>query len=232
MNPTRGENCPPTRTLEAFAVGDSIEVGEHVGTCAACTAYVEAVRTETSAYHRQRPPELFLAQLDRRAASPERRLRVWPYLVAAVGAVAAAAIVVNFTPKADPVTLKGADLHVHRRTNSGSEALGSGAQVRPGDLLRLSVDAPESGFLFIAQLDGTETTAVRFDGPVAGGPLTLPDAIELDAARGPEWFVAVFSTTRLDGAALARQLSGQSQRPRLELSCGACSVSAVRLEKP
>lgn len=231
MTPKRGEGCPPARTLEAFAVGDARDALAHVSTCAACTASVEAVRAESSASLRQRPTELFLAQLDRRAATSPPRWRFWPHLAGALGVVAAAVVVFVVTNSTVDVTLKGGAFHVLRRTGTGSEALATGAQVKPGDVLGLGYDAQTNGFLFIAQLDGTEATAARFDGPVTAGPVTVPGAIELDAARGPEWFVAVFSSSRLDGPALLEQLAGQSQRPRLEVRCDGCQVSAVRLEK-
>ena len=103
--------------------------------------------------------------------------------------------------------------------------------VRPGDQLRFSFNAPTAGSLAIFELDGTEAVALRGSLEVKAGPAVLPGAIELDAAPGPEWFVAVFSTKALDVVALSAQLRGQSRNPRLTLECGPCRIEAVRVVK-
>jgi len=84
----------------------------------------------------------------------------------------------------------------------------------------------------VAQLDGTETTVARFNGTIEPGTTTLPDAVELDDAPGPEWFVAVWAATPRSADTLLAQLRGQAKRPALALDCPDCRVDAVRLEKP
>lgn len=233
MNHQRGPDCPPTRALEAFSAGDAAEVGPHVASCERCSAYVTTVRDEAEAWRKQRPPELFLNQLDSRPTPRASRWSWWPML-AGVGLTAAllAVVFIARPNPADEVLLKGGGLRVSRIVGQTLEALDSGARVKAGDVVLLDYEAPAKGFLWVAQLDGTEAVSTRFEGPIDAGPMRLPAAIEFDSARGPEWFIAIFSRTQLDGASLLEQLKGQSQQPRLELQCGACIVSAVRLEKP
>ncbi|MDP1821641.1 MAG: hypothetical protein Q8L48_00280 [Archangium sp.] len=237
--PTRGTGCPPAAALEAFAAGEPQPFAAHVGSCAQCGPYVAALRADADAFARARPPELFLKQLERRAAG-RPRTPWWRWL--GVLAPVAAALVLFFVtrpPPDDGVTFKGPPLRVFLKRGDAEPALlPPDGRVKPGDSLRFGYDAPADGYLAVFELDGTEATTVfwPFAG-TAGAPVKqsqglLPGTVVLDDSPGPEWLVAVWSRAPFDTAPLAQQLKGQSTRPSVELKCAGCVVTTQRLLKP
>jgi hypothetical protein len=231
MTPTRGPECPSTLTLDAYSAGDSQHVAAHTASCPACSAYLTSLQTEGDAFLRQRPPELFLKQVD--AFVPEPARRPWWRVALVVSFAAAVALLVAFPRSGPEVSLKGTALRVLRRTPSGeAEPLVTDARVRAGDVVRLTFSAPAAGWLMVAQLDGSETAVTRFVGQVEVGTTTMPDAIELDDVAGPEWFIAVWSPQPLAPEAVLAKLRGQATHARLSLECHDCRLEAVRLEKP
>lgn len=236
--PVRGPQCPPAAELEAFAAGESRSFEPHVAACAQCQPYVTALRAEAEAFQRARPPELFLKQLERRAAvKPKAPWWRWLMLVAPV----AAALVVFFLlpPPGDGVTLKGSPLRVFlKRGEAEPTPLPADGRVKAGDSLRFSYDAPADGHLAVFELDGREQVTVFWPyGGAAAAPVKkaqglLPGAVVLDDSPGPEWLIAVWSSAPFDTAPLARQLKGQATRPTVELECSGCIVTPQRLLKP
>lgn len=236
--PPRGPECPPLAELEAFAAGEARPFEAHVAACAHCGPYVAALRVEADAFTRARPPELFLKQLERKAAA-RPTAPWWRWL--ALGAPLAAALVLFFffrTPEPE-VTFKGAPLRVFlKRGDAEPTLLPPDARVKAGDSLRFGYDAPAEGYLAVFELDGTEATAVFW--PYAGARAAkvkqaqglLAGAVVLDDSPGPEWLVAVWSRAPFETAPLLQQLRGQSTRPALALECGDCVVTTQRLLKP
>lgn len=239
--PTRGPQCPPTASLEAFAAGEALPLSEHVASCEACGPYVAALRVEAEAFVKARTPELFLKQLERRAATPPARAPWWRWL-AVVVPVAAALVLVLRAPvdgRDDGVTLKGGPLRVFvKRGEAEAAPLPADGRVQAGDALRFAYDAPAAGYLALFDLDGRETVTVFWPygaakaGAVAKAQGTLSGSVVLDASPGPEWVVAVFSPEPFETAPLAAQLRGQSTRPSISLDCKGCTVTAQRLLKP
>jgi hypothetical protein len=243
MNPTpppRGPECPPLAELEAFAAGEPRPFAAHVASCAHCGPYVAALRVEAEAFARARPPELFLKQLDRRAAAAPRA-PWWRWLVLAAP-LAAALVVFGFFRTPDPqpeVIFKGAPLRVFLKRGEAEPALlAPDARVKAGDSLRFGYDAPADGYLAVFELDGTEATAVFWPyggtraAPVKAATGLLPGTVVLDDSPGPEWLVAVWSRAPFETAPLLQQLRGQSTRPAIALDCGDCVVTTQRLLKP
>jgi hypothetical protein len=235
----RGASCPSAFELEAFIAGETTALATHIGGCEACGAYVSALRAEQDRFMRARPAELFLGQVERRAAQPPRRS--WSLWVLAPLLAGAAAIVtfVALPHRGEDVALKGSPFKVLVKRGDGApEHVLSDATLRQGDALRFSFDVPRDGELAILDLDGTErvttfyppqgtrSTSVR-----AGAAPLLPGATVLDDAPGPEWLIAVFSDQAFETADLAAQLKGQSRRPALELKCAGCQIFTLRFEK-
>jgi hypothetical protein len=238
MSSPRRPTCPAAFELEAFFAGEPSALAPHVASCASCRADVDALKAGSDAFTRARPPELFLRQLERRAAEPRRRslLAAW---LAPLAACAGAAVLLVTALREQKVTLKGHAFHVLvKRGDAAPAPVQTDARLAAGDALRFRFEAPREGHLAILDLDGTERVTMFY--PTAGAraapvrpgddPL-LPGSIVLDAAPGPEWLVAVFSSEPLDIAALAAELVGQSRRPRLEVSCPRCQVETLRIQK-
>lgn len=236
--PARQPGCPAAADLEAHAAGDLPQLAAHVAGCASCGPYVAALREESAAFVRARPPELFLAKLERRARAPAPRPWWRFFAVLVPAAVAAALVIVLVRPPPDDVTLKGDPFRVFvKRGDAEPVALGADAAVRPGDALRFAYDAPADGHLAVFDLDGTEAVTVFFPfkgaapAPVKKAQGLVPGSVVLDAQPGPEWLVAVWAPSSFDVPALAAQLKGQATRDRISLSCTGCVVSSLRLSK-
>lgn len=226
--PIRGADCPPKVSLEAFSVGEELQLAPHVEGCPHCGPFVEAARVNSAAFVRMRPADLFLRQVDQRAALPRRPW--WPVFLGA--ALSALVAVIVLRPPPEEPKLKGDAFHLFlKRGEAEAVAVKMDQSVRPGDQLRFSYQATLDGFLVVLELDGTEQVEVRSSGEVSVGARVLPGAIALDGSAGPEWFVSVFSPTPLDVEGLRGQLRGQARHPRITLQCGKCQVEAVRVVK-
>ncbi len=243
MNPTaqRNAGCPSAFELEAFFAGESAVPTAHVSTCAACTAYVSALREGHDAFARARPPELFLKQVERRAAATPSRRRSWMLAPLGLAAAVAAALVLFVVPRGAPsdITLKGTAFRVLvKRGSAEPTALAPDAQVSAGDVLRFSYDAARDGQLAVVDLDGTQRATAfypqngaRSVAVIAGADPLLPGAIVLDAAPGPEWLVAIYAPTPFELEPLMAQLRGQAGRTNLELKCDGCRIQTLRMQR-
>ncbi|WP_375767785.1 DUF4384 domain-containing protein [Archangium gephyra] len=248
MSPTplppspRGPHCPPAAVLEAMSAGEATPEATrtHVEVCPDCHGQLQALTTAREAFVRAKPPELFLRQLERRAASQPRRGLRWllPVLGACVPLLALLVLVPRLTPE-DGVHLKGGAFRVVVSREGGApELLGPDAQVRPGDALRFAYESPEAGHLLVLELDGRGAASVFYPyGSATSAPLPaaqrdfLPGSVVLDDAPGPEWLVAVFSLRPLEAAPLLEALRSQAGRAEPGLSCSGCGVSTLRLQK-
>ncbi|QRK06651.1 DUF4384 domain-containing protein [Archangium violaceum] len=238
----RGSHCPPAALLEAMSAGEAAPEATrtHVEGCADCRGQLEALTTAREAFVRARPPELFLRQLERRAAARPRPGPRWllPVLGACVPLLALLVLVPRLGGE-DGVLLKGGAFRVVvSRAGGTPELLGPDAQVRTGDALRFSYEAQEPGHLLVLELDGRGAASVFYPhGSATSAPQPagqrdfLPGSVVLDDAPGPEWLLAVFSPRPLQAAPLLETLRAQAGRAEPTLSCPDCSVSMLRLQK-
>ncbi len=226
---------PNAEALEALSVGDgAAAVSAHVGTCDTCRVRVEALRREREAFLAERPPELFMRQLERRAAEaptlPGPR-RWWVFVPVGLAASLAVVIASGQLSTRDPgVTMKGSLLTISVLREG--RALENVTQVRAGDRLRFSVQRDSDGYGVVLERDGTGAVTVVAPfgaaGPVAltAGRTTLPDSAELDDSAGPETFVAVLASRAFSLEPLLQQL-----RAGATVQCDGCQVDIVTLEK-
>jgi hypothetical protein len=210
----------------------------HVEGCAACRGQLEALTSGRDAFLRARPTEMFLRQVDRRAAAAPRRR----WLLTALAACVPLLLVVVIVPRLvgdDGVRMKGEGFRVvASRAGGAPELLASDAEVRPGDALRFAYESPEAGHLLVLELDGRGSASVFYpygadrSAPLAAGQREfLPGSVVLDDAPGPEWLLAVFSSRPLEAAPLLDMLRAQAGRAEPTLSCDGCRVSKLRLQK-
>lgn len=236
--PERKPGCPANADLEAHSAGELPELDPHVAGCTSCGPYVAALKEETAAFVKARPPELFLKKLEARRAAAPRARPWWQWLAVVVPVAAALLLVVWSRPVDDGVVLKGGEFRVFaKRGDAEPSALINDALAREGDLLRFSYDAPADGFIAVLDLDGSDTASVFYPwqgtapAAIARGASVLPGSVALDAQVGPEWLVAVWSKKPFDVKALLAQLKGQATRDRIALTCDGCQVSTLRVVK-
>ncbi|MDY7231872.1 DUF4384 domain-containing protein [Hyalangium rubrum] len=238
----RGPHCPPAALLEAMSAGEAAPESTrvHVEGCPDCSGQLKALTAGSEAFMRARPPELFLRQVERRAASaPRPGLRRWLPLLGACVPVLALLVLVPRLVAQNGVREKGDGFRVvAARAGGAPELLGADAQVRPGDALRFAYEAPEAGHLLVLELDGRGAASVFYPyGAATSAPLGagqrefLPGSVVLDDAPGPEWLLAVFSPRPLEAAPLLEALRTQAGRAEPTLSCPDCRVSTLRLQK-
>jgi hypothetical protein len=129
-----------------------------------------------------------------RVATPAPRRWLMPALAAAAVVLAVGAGVFWSTVPDDGVRLKGttAELVVYRKTPKGSERLEPGAEVRPGDLIRLGYRAAGRTYGTIVSTDGSGNVTLHLPASggqaatlKAGGTVLLDYSYELDDA--PRW---------------------------------------------
>jgi hypothetical protein len=232
--------------LEQLFAGETVapEIVAHAERCPDCSAQLSALRAETDAFVRARPPERFVKQLDRRAQSAAARSpwrRFLPALAFAVPVALAVLIVPRVIDSGDEVRLKGDGFRVAvaRSGAAGSpELLENDAPVSAGDALRFSYEASENGHLLVLDVDGRGDVSVLYpygasrSAPISAGDTTfLPGSVVLDDAPGPELLVAVFSPKPLDAAPLVESLKAQAGRPSPKVACDACKITSLRLQK-
>lgn len=94
----------------------------------------------------------------------------------------------------------GAQLHLYRKTDSGSEGLENGSLARENDLILVQYQAAGRAYGVILSIDGRGTVSRHFprEGEKAGklerqGPVSLDFAYELDDA--PRWEIFYFITS-------------------------------------
>ncbi len=217
--------APPARARIEAALNDSPED----------RARLDELRADTRAFLLAHPPGQLVAFLERRSTGPR-----WPALLAPlVGAACAAAFALAVGPAATfrdgpPTSIKGAVvLMVHKKTERGSEPIGPGQVVAPGDAIRFEVRAPHRGFAAMLGHDGRGHVTVHhpFEGteaaPYDPSEPVLPTAIELDDAPGAERLFAVWSRRPFRLAPLVEAIARSG---RLD-GKGAVKVDSVLLEK-
>ncbi|MFT3713325.1 MAG: DUF4384 domain-containing protein [Archangium sp.] len=229
LAPSRGPECPPRVQLEQASAGDWLPgVKTHVDTCASCTAQVKSLQTMTAEFLAARPQERFLKQLEARPVAQKRRVSVFAYAgAAAMALVISAAGYSQLRSDASGIGMKGSLSRITVKRGETMSTLSAGEKLAPGDALRFEVQAKTDGFAVVLERDATGkvTVVAPFDAKepmaVSAGTTELPDSAVLDATRGPETFITIFSERPFDVSQVARTLS-----------CDGCQVETSTWEKP
>lgn len=141
------------------------------------------------------------------SAGPARTLRRVAVALAAGAAIVAAAVhlpratpPLPETPGAETARIKGGGPHLllYRKTPGGVEALRDGGVARPGDTVQIEYVAAGSRYGVVVSQDGRGALTVHHPAgelaaELAGGPVALPAAFELDDAPAFEAFYFVTS---------------------------------------
>lgn len=212
LDPGREPEHPSARDLELLAFdGDDLHRGSslesHVRGCDVCRDTVHVLRADRDAFLVRRPPAAFVARLETQQSPAPR----WPFAVAAVGLVAAAAAVL-LVPSAPPdVRLRGEGdgLRVLVSRGDGPATPHDGRPLEAGDILRFAVTTDVAGFAMIANVDdrGRVTTYVSSSPVDVGRDHVLPGSIALDDFVGVERLFLFVSDRPLDASAVERALT-------------------------
>lgn len=228
LAPSRGPECPPRLQLEQASAGDWLPgVKTHVDGCASCTAQVKSLQAMTAEFLAARPEERFLKQLEARPVMKKPRVSVFAYAAAAAMALLISAAGYSQLRGGSGVGLKGSLARISVKRGETVSTLTSGEKLAPGDALRFEVQAKSDGFAVVLERDATGkvTVVAPFDAKepmaVRAGTTELPDSAVLDATRGPETFITIFSERPFDVSQAARTLS-----------CDGCQVETSTWEKP
>jgi hypothetical protein len=215
-------NHPPAWALDAVAAGDAPGGFEpHLASCAACVAYVTALREEAEAFRARAKPQAFAAVVRARASGrPASRFAPRGAWLAASVLAAAIALVVWPSRAPAPVTdgtvssehfKGGMTLAVIRERAGLQERLTGPFEVQPGDRIRLEVavdhDRPVSGGLLsdtgawssllspVPLGAGTHYSelAARFDDDPTGAFLIVGAPSDVDRARATRNFADVLA---------------------------------------
>jgi hypothetical protein len=247
----RAAGCPAAEVLEARIAGERTAATEaHLSACAGCRRYIEELEQAQRAFLTERPAERFVAELRARTPSPAPsvlrpawlgrwQIPAFAALVAPALACVAALMLLRPPPSPSPespnVRLKGARLEVLflRRGMTEPSVVTDETLLRPGDRLRFAFAAPRAGHLLILGRDGTGAVAAYYPTGAARSfpvrpedPSTLPGAVALDEAPGPEEVYLVFSERPEEFAPLAEEV-----RAGRAPSCGGCTTLHRTLRK-
>jgi len=230
---------------------------------------LDAIAASDAEILQQYPPEMMAARLRRHMVPTQTRWRGWLVGTAAVAAVAAVWWIA--TPGAMPVPdpdlervavvaptkseglgssgpagyvgIKGdARLLVYRKTAEGSDALGQGDTVAPGEFIQVGYDSGGAAHGVIVSVDGSGAVTLHQpasqDSPtdLEEGRSWLEFSLELDAAPRFERFVLVTAAEPLDPAAVleaTRALAGQRDATTVPLDGpDAWSQASFLIRKP
>lgn len=226
----RPEGCLSSWTLQRYAMdelggSERDDVAIHVASCPHCREEIQGLDRGREAFLEDRPFAEVEAELAERAMfvpdDPEVRVirPLWPRLRVAVAALAAGAAALVLTllmlpspPDADPNRVKGiTDLSAGLLRDGEVSQIEEGTVLRPGDEIQFRVDMGEHDHLVVVGLDGTGTVSVyqpRDGGsslPVEpGAGRTIDGAFRLDAAPGPEVYVAFFTDEPIESRLAAQ----------------------------
>ncbi len=232
----RQRRHPSPRSIESFAFDPpenhrQTQLSDHIDECERCQQRVEQLRSERDGFLTDRPAAPFIAALSRGTASePSRRFR-WLALAAAVLLAVGTGVYLGIPRTPDPssvVQFKGGK-HINFTIFVGRD--GAPARPRreaeplyPGDVIRFGVAGAQSGYLYIANLDG-ENRFTRYypaDKPASAPVLKserqiLEGSIVLDEYLGPELIIIFWSKQPLDDATVRRAVTRAFDRAGGEL---------------
>lgn len=209
----RGESCLSDARIDALTHDELTEaevgvVKTHLAECAACRARCASLTEARDAWRSRTLPPLS-AVADARIPSqpaeakviPIRRALAWASgSVAAV--VAAASLLVAVRTENEPVLttrIKGdLALRVFLEGSQGARELLASDSVQAGDQLRFAVSGSHDELALVVGIDGTGNAGVYAPSSgffsAIGGDGVLKGVAQLDAAIGPERFVAIVCT--------------------------------------
>jgi hypothetical protein len=142
--------------------------------------------------------------------------------------------VTQLVTRGSGVTLKGGLTSITLKRGEAISSVAPGSTLAPGDALRFSVRAPRDGYALVLEKDGTgKVTVVAPFGAkepfaVPAGTIVLPDSAVLDAVRGQETFVTLFSERPFDVERAVAAL----QRGAPREACDGCQVEVSTFDKP
>jgi hypothetical protein len=208
---------------------------EHLLNCALCAARKRVLLKERASYLTLHPSEAFVTAAVRSAEQQRKRRffagklvrsglverRVWTGLGLAASAFVLLVLLTrsgSITPttiSTDKVRYKGSEAFEVYVRHSGSDfKLRDGAALSPGDQLAFLYVISRPRYLLLVSIDDAGVITRYFPGnnesaarPLATGRAQLPVGIELDARRGQERLVAVFSSDPIDETNARQALS-------------------------
>ncbi len=229
--PPRTSACPPAIDLERLSAGEPVPtLDAHVKACPHCSGYLAQLTQTAEAFVKARPPQRFLAQLEKRERPASSTAR-WVAVASAVAAVVLAIVTVR-GPGSSGVSFKGSLVSITVKRGDAVSTLKDGETLREGDALRFSVKVDRPGHALVLERDGRGkvTVVAPFNAKtpqrVAAGSTVLDDSAVLDATVGQETFVTVFAEAPFEVEPLVRQLESNQA-----VSCAGCSVEASSFDK-
>ncbi len=192
----------PRHQLEELAVRDDAMLRAHVDGCGACSARLQALLSARASFVQERDPQAFA----RRVFSQRRSRRRPTHWLWAAALASAAALLLIWVRDDDTIRYKGGhNFQVFVQRHGSPEILADGQPLAAGDQLAFAYSLAEPRYLLLLSIDDTGAITkyypldARSGSPL--GPTTrrpLPVGIELDAHRGEERLVALFSRTPID----------------------------------
>jgi hypothetical protein len=204
----------PDWVLERARVGELTE-GFSVADLAADPSVPERLaklRAEDEQLLERHPPRVVAAQVRERARRQRepigRAAFRWVPVAVAAGVIAIVTPLAMRDQGRGDVLTKGLKAHLEVFRQGSNEPLKEGAVARPGDVVQLRIVGAGARYGAVYATDGTRTEVLTPDVlPLPpSGSVTLPDALELDAAGAFERFILVtsrraFPPTEVLGAA-------------------------------
>lgn len=160
--------------------------------------YLQGRRADREAFKLKRPPLKLPAE--------PLGWPAWRWGATALALGAAALLLVVVVPRAPPSTgiaMRGeARVGLSVAVQRGAEvfAYRDGVVLLPRDRIRLTVKAPEPGYLTIVAQDARGEALVLYEAVRVEGETTLADSLELDDTPGTEELFVFFGPTAVRGA--------------------------------
>lgn len=191
---------PSTLQLHRLRYGEldpaeAHRIRAHVSECTACTERLHLQEAQRTEFVLEPVPQA-IRQLSSRPSRPW-----WLWIAPSLVAVAAAALVVVWSPESPEtegtgIRTKGslAALEVVAEREGGTVLLAPGSVVVPGDRLQMKFDPGDHAYAAFAGRDGTGVVQVyRVLKVDPGGLRPAPFALELDDTPGDQDLFVVFS---------------------------------------
>lgn len=212
-------------TLERLVANDprdaiAAELRAHVASCDHCTQRLRGIERARDEYMATRSAERFAAEVAARAVVREPQRSRWARLRAPFAtAIAAAALIAIAVGLRHPnaIRYKGpaAQLQFYVKHDARTRLVSAGDTLVAGDQLAFTYSLTQPQHLLLFGIDDAGTITRYFPEPAlapnavlpAGIARQLPVGIELDARRGQERLIALFSVTAIDEARARNALS-------------------------
>ncbi len=177
---------------------------------AALAAHLAERRAQQQAFFAENP------RLGVELAQARPRWPAWSLGLAGAAAAAVLVVVALFAWPTEPgptadgpgIRARGAlKVELTVRRDERTFAFREGVLLRPGDRVRLSLEATESGFLTLIGRDQRGRWTVYYDGlPTTAGTWTVPDSLVLDDDPNPEHWYALLTSERIEANTLLDRL--------------------------